>query len=84
MRILITGIAGFAGRHLTAYLTTEDNHEILGIDLNFKNFNSDNYSGKIELLEADLTDRQRIFSIIKKFKPQQVYHLAAQSSVSYS
>jgi len=64
---LITGIAGFAGRHLTAYLTTEDNHEILGIDLNFKNFNSDNYSGKIELLEADLTDRQRIFSIIKKF-----------------
>jgi len=84
LRILITGIAGFAGRHLTAYLTTEDNHEILGIDLNFKNFNSDNYSGKIELLEADLTDRQRIFSIIKKFKPQQVYHLAAQSSVSYS
>ncbi|MBA7559308.1 GDP-6-deoxy-D-mannose reductase [subsurface metagenome] len=84
MRILITGIAGFAGRHLTTYLTTEDNHEILGIDLNFKNFNSDNYSGKIELLEADLTDRQRIFSIIKKFKPQQVYHLAAQSSVSYS
>lgn len=84
MRILITGIAGFAGRHLTTYLTTEDNYEILGIDLNFKNFNSDNSSGKIELLEADLTNRQRIFSIIKKFKPQQVYHLAAQSSVSYS
>ncbi len=84
MRILITGIAGFVGRHLIKYLTTEGNHEILGIDLNFKNFNLDNYSGKIELLEADLTDRQRILSIIKKFKPQQIYHLAAQSSVSYS
>ena len=84
MRILITGIAGFVGRHLITYLTMEGNHEILGIDLNLKNFNLDNCSGKIELLEADLTDRQRILSIIKKFKPQQIYHLAAQSSVSYS
>ena len=38
----------------------------------------------MEFAEADLTHREKIFSIIKKFKPDQVYHLAAQSSVSYS
>jgi GDP-4-dehydro-6-deoxy-D-mannose reductase len=84
LRILITGIAGFAGKHLVTYLTKEDNHKILGIDLNSKNFNSDDFSKEIEFVEADLTDGQKIFNIIEKFKPHQVYHLAAQSSVSYS
>jgi GDP-4-dehydro-6-deoxy-D-mannose reductase len=65
-------------------LAREGSHKILGIDLNFKNFSSDNFSRKIELLETDLTDKQKIFSIVKKFKPHQIYHLAAQSSVSYS
>jgi GDP-4-dehydro-6-deoxy-D-mannose reductase len=84
LRIIITGIAGFVGKHLTTYLTREGSHKILGIDLNFKNFSSANFSRKIELLEMDLTDKQKIFSIVKRFKPHQIYHLAAQSSVSYS
>jgi len=84
LRIIITGIAGFVGKHLTEYLAREGNYRILGIDLNFKNFSSDNSFRKIELLETDLTDKQKIFSIVKKFKPHQIYHLAAQSSVSYS
>jgi len=42
------------------------------------------FPGGVEFAEADLTNREKIFSIIKKFKPDQVYHLAAQSSVSYS
>ncbi len=84
MKILVTGIAGFVGKHLTAYLAEKGNHEILGVDLNFKNFNSDSSFSKVKISEADLTDRESVFSIIKKFKPQQVYHLAAQSSVSYS
>lgn len=81
---MITGVTGFAGKHLVTYLTKEDNHKILGIDLNSKNFNLDDSPEEIEFTEADLTDRWKIFNIIKKFKPQQVYHLAAQSSVSYS
>jgi len=84
LRILVTGIAGFAGRHLTAYLAEKGNHEILGIDLNFKNFNSSGYFSKIKISETDLTDRESVLNIVKKFKPQQIYHLAAQSSVSYS
>ncbi len=81
---MITGVAGFAGKHLVTYLTKEDNHRILGIDLNAKNFNLGDFPKGIELAEVDLTDRQKILNIIEKFKPDHVYHLAAQSSVSYS
>ena len=52
--------------------------------MNYKNFDSDDFPRKVGLTEADLTDRQKIFNIVRKFKPDQVYHLAAQSSVSYS
>ena len=91
MKILITGIAGFVGKHLTSYLTKDEskeaNHKILGIDLNLKDFNPGNYKKhgrKIELAEVDLTNREKVFGVIRKFKPDQIYHLAAQSSVSYS
>ena len=56
----------------------------MGTDLTVKNFNLDDSTGEIEFEEADITHREKIFSIIKKFKPDQVYHLAAQSSVSHS
>lgn len=38
----------------------------------------------MEFAETDLTQKEKTLSIIEKFKPDQVYHLAAQSSVSYS
>ncbi|MDD3628432.1 MAG: GDP-mannose 4,6-dehydratase [Candidatus Humimicrobiaceae bacterium] len=91
MKILITGIGGFVGKHLTSYLVSEQNKEknqkILGIDINLENFNLGGYSlynQNIELEEIDLTDREKVFDVIKRFKPDHLYHLAAQSSVSYS
>lgn len=88
LKILITGIAGFVGKHLTSCLTegeeVKDGYEIMGLDLSFKNFNSAGYGHGIKLTEVDLTDREKVFNIIGEFKPDQLYHLAAQSSVSYS
>ncbi len=84
MKILVTGAAGFVGKHLLEYLKKDTSHEILGIDLKFNDFNLSGSSSNIDILEADLTDRKSISGIIKEFKPEQVYHLAAQSSVSYS
>ncbi len=84
MKILITGVAGFVGRHLCSYLAGDDNNKIIGVDHDFKDFNPDNYGQKVELEKVGLTDRQKVFNVIKKFKPDQVYHLAAQSSVSHS
>jgi GDP-4-dehydro-6-deoxy-D-mannose reductase len=84
LKILITGAAGFVGRHLLEYLRKEQDNDILAVDISFKNLNSNDSFKNIDLCEADLIDRELVFGIIKRFKPQQIYHLAAQSSVSYS
>lgn len=39
---------------------------------------------KVRLVECDLTDMSQIFRLIQEEKPDEVYHLAAQSSVSVS
>ena len=89
MKILITGIAGFVGKHLVRYLVKDKDNEILGIDLKLDNFSIDNFiagelQSKIKVLEVDIKDKKSVEDTIKKFKPQQIYHLAAQSSVNFS
>lgn len=84
MRILITGLSGFAGKHLIEFLAGTGKHEFLGLDL--KCSAGDLEIGDCKLVEekADLLDRDKVKKIISGFKPQQIYHLAAQSSVSHS
>jgi len=84
LRILITGHSGFAGKHLIEYLSRESSHVFFGIDLKKSSIGPD--IGDSELIEkrVDLSDRNEVGEIIKKFKPDQIYHLAAQSSVSHS
>src|SRR5512146_272257 len=41
-------------------------------------------SDQVKLLECDLTDMSQIFRVIQSIQPDEVYHLAAQSSVSSS
>jgi len=84
LRILITGHSGFAGKHLIEYLSRGSSHVFFGIDL--KRSSTDPDIADSELIEeiADLSDRKQAGEIIKKFRPDQIYHLAAQSSVSHS
>ena len=44
----------------------------------------DKVSFKFEYLQADLTDKKRVDEVISFFKPDRIYHLAAQASVKYS
>lgn len=84
MRILITGLSGFAGRHLIEFLASGGTHEFLGIDLACSAGNMEIGDSKLIEEKADLLDRSKVERIISDFKPQQIYHLAAQSSVSRS
>ena len=83
MRILITGITGFVGSHMTDYLLKN----VPGVkvfatrrwrsrDDNIKHFYGDD---RVKFIEADLTDRGSLHGAIKTSKPDVVYHFAAQS-----
>ena len=93
MKILITGIAGFVGKHMLRHLldcdgtSQYDCAEILGVDVSFKNFEVASFTAdkdRLKIIEADLKDKEKVDRLIKDFKPDQLFHLAAQSSVDFS
>lgn len=78
-RSLITGVNGFAGSHL-AELLIKKNHKVYGIsnDLSFTQ-NISTIKTRLKLFETDLRDKQALLEVIKKVKPDYIFHLAAQS-----
>ncbi len=87
-RALITGITGQDGAYLSKYLL-EKNYTITGIVRSYfhSNLFGLEYLGivdNVELKECDLTDLAQVITIIKEVKPDEIYNLAAQSSVSLS
>lgn len=73
-KILITGAAGFMGSHLCDYLC--NNNDVIGVD-DFSCGFKHNLSGNYEFEKVDLKNFEAINLLIKKFKPDLVYHLAA-------
>ena len=90
MRLIITGGAGFIGSNLILHLHERyPDYDFLNIDkltyasdLTFLDEikNSNRYTFK----KVDLVDRAAVKDIIKKFKPDGVLHLAAESHVDNS
>lgn len=76
LRILITGINGFVGRHLASLL---QDHELHGTV-----FNSSPTDSHIHYHHLDLRDEDAAHQLINEVRPQQIYHLAAQSFVPRS
>lgn len=83
MRILVTGAAGFIASNLIPRLLARGD-EVVGID----NF----FLGKRSYLpvhpaftfhEQDLLDLERLIAIVEEFRPERVWHLAANSDISY-
>lgn len=85
MRILITGISGFAGSHLAEYFLDEGKHEVYGtIKWRSDRQNIIGIQDKIQLYECDIKDAFSVTTIIEQIKPDQIFHLAAQSYVLFS
>jgi len=86
MRVLITGITGFAGSHLAEYILREfPDVEVWGLvrwrsPLN----NIIHIKEKLKLVEGDLKDYVSLREALKISKPDRIFHLAAQSFVPTS
>ena len=82
---IITGISGQDGSYL-AELLLDKGYKIIGIcnpkkKYNFKNLY--NIRKKINFKKIDINNYSKIKSLIKKTKPHEFYHLAAQSFINY-
>lgn len=87
MNILITGGAGFIGSHLVDACIASG-HTVAIID-NLSTGRQDNLqealqSGKATLYTLDITNREALLAVFESFKPDVVYHLAAQINVRTS
>lgn len=81
-RVLVTGADGFVGRHLAAYLADEAGAEVLGVDM--RPPRRPGPWDRCEYGVCDILDRDLVFSHVERFRPDYVFHLAAQSSVRLS
>jgi GDP-4-dehydro-6-deoxy-D-mannose reductase len=82
MRVLITGVAGFVGRHLAAHLFARGGHDVWGLARAGREL--EGLDERVRLLVADLTDRPSVEAAIAEARPDAVYHLASQASVKRS
>ncbi len=85
---IITGITGQDGAYLSKLLL-EKGYKVIGItrSLQSGNINGLNFLGiqnDVELIEANVFDLSNIIRLLEKYKPEEFYNLAAQSSVGLS
>jgi len=80
-KILVTGGAGFIGSHLVDRLISMG-FEVLIID-NLLSGSEKNLNKKAEFLKKDICDED-IYSVLEKYSPSFIFHLAAQIDVRKS
>lgn len=90
LRALVTGVAGFAGSHLAEFLLSRG-AEVYGLVMpggSFENLDGirhdPRHTARLRLIEADIVQVEPLVAIIADIRPDQVYHLAAISSVRRS
>ena len=87
-KAIITGISGQDGAYLSQYLL-QKNYEVIGITRSYssntlsklKRLGIDN---EIMIEECELSDFSSVLNVFLKHKPNEIYNLAAQSSVGIS
>lgn len=85
---IISGITGQDGAYL-AQLLLNENYKVIGLTRSSNKFNINGFkylaiADKVIIEECDLLDFSSIIKILLKYKPNEFYNLAAQSSVNVS
>jgi GDP-4-dehydro-6-deoxy-D-mannose reductase len=85
MKVLITGITGFAGSHLADYCLERGDVDVYGmVRWRSRTENIEHLEGKVTLVECDLRDAKSTLDVVEEIKPDRIFHLAAQSFVPTS
>jgi GDP-4-dehydro-6-deoxy-D-mannose reductase len=85
MKVLVTGITGFAGSHLVDYLLTLPGVEVFGIlRWRSRTENIEHFQDRVRLAECDLRDSTSVRDVLEQVMPERIFHLAAQSFVPTS
>ena len=86
-KVFITGHTGFKGSWLS-YILNKVGAEVMGYALDPidepSHFNMLNLSSKIHHVVGDVRDANKLDDAMHKFKPEFVFHLAAQALVKKS
>jgi GDPmannose 4,6-dehydratase len=85
---IITGITGQDGAYLAQLLVTKG-YKVIGLVRSYSHFNIKGLEylkieEAVQIVECDLTDLSQVLAIVKEHIPDEIYNLAAQSSVSLS
>lgn len=83
---LITGVTGQDGSYLAEFLL-EKGYTVVGMVRRSSTINFDrikHIQDKLELVQGDLLDQVSLIDILRAYKPDEVYNLAAQSFVPTS
>jgi dTDP-glucose 4,6-dehydratase len=87
MKIIVTGGAGFIGSNLIKYLLKK-NHKVLNIDKITYASNLDSLNGlnknKYKFKKVDIYNNKKLKKIFFDYKPDAIFHLAAESHVDRS
>lgn len=86
MKALITGVTGMVGSHLADFLIENTDWEVYGVcrwrsplDNVVHLLERVNKKDRVFFEYADLNDEMSLIAVVKKIKPDYVFHLAAQS-----
>ncbi len=79
MHVLITGMAGFAGRHMAEHLLQHTAATLVGITRS-----SEKPQARVHWHQADMVDAAVIADVVASEKPDAIVHMAAQSNVAVS
>jgi GDP-4-dehydro-6-deoxy-D-mannose reductase len=85
MKILITGVTGFAGSHLANLLSAEPgNLDLYGTYRHSARNTLMEISGKVKLLECDVNYFESVERVVEEVLPDIIFHFAAYVSVAKS